>query len=430
ITDQTTNTSAPTSITEQTTTTNAPTSSTELTTTTSASTSSTEQTTATSSEPTSNTEQTTTTSAPASSTEITTTTSAPTSSTEPTTTTSAPTSSTEPATTTTCTNIERRPNHSYNAPAFITDPTTTTSTDATPSSSTTEKTSSLSSTDSTQSSATSGTTPDNSIKYYDRDNSIHYYSRDNSICFHNVDNTILYNNGDNAINNYNGENSFRYFNGDNSTTYYVSRHYYYNYCGSPPAPGNGSVIKPNSTLFGNVARQICNEGYIGSGNIVCLYDGWTPGINCTLRDCGEAPSIPSGNVTLTIDRTTYGSTASVTCREGYTITGNHVIECEASGIWSVPGSCNKIDCGIPPTISNAKVTYASTLLDDTATVQCDLGYSIKGSSDTMFCDNNGNWTSGLSCIPNAHAKIEEAAREQDHNILDDFKADGVAPDAA
>ena len=57
-------------------------------------------------------------------------------------------------------------------------------------------------------------------------------------------------------------------------------------------------------------------------------------------DCGSPPSVIDGTVNYVT--TTYASAAVYTCDDGYTLTGDSVIVCDASGLWDPPAPTCKI----------------------------------------------------------------------------------------
>ena len=56
-----------------------------------------------------------------------------------------------------------------------------------------------------------------------------------------------------------------------------------------------------------------------------------------------------------------------------------------------------LDCGPPIAPSNSNVTFVGTKFGNTAVVHCETGYQIDGATDTMTCESNGMWSSGIVC---------------------------------
>ena len=50
------------------------------------------------------------------------------------------------------------------------------------------------------------------------------------------------------------------------------------------------------------------------------------------------------------------------------------------------------DCGIPESIDNGDVSYPSTTLSSIAVYDCDAGYTLIGTNDSVVCNENGQWT--------------------------------------
>lgn len=56
-----------------------------------------------------------------------------------------------------------------------------------------------------------------------------------------------------------------------------------------------------------------------------------------IEDCG-IPNIKNGK-TQTLDGTTFGKTGAISCDNGYTLSGDRTVRCEASGSWSASSTC-------------------------------------------------------------------------------------------
>ena len=58
-------------------------------------------------------------------------------------------------------------------------------------------------------------------------------------------------------------------------------------------------------------------------------------MNCiyTAVDCGQ-PDDPDDNGSVNVDTTTFGSTATYSCDDGYILTGSETVVCQADRSWS------------------------------------------------------------------------------------------------
>ena len=88
-------------------------------------------------------------------------------------------------------------------------------------------------------------------------------------------------------------------------------------------------------LFRSPSTPVCAclPGYAGDGR------------TCTPVDCG-APAAPTGGA-VSYSSTTFGSTATVSCRSGWTLSGASTRTCQAAGTWSAGGGCthpNQVWC--------------------------------------------------------------------------------------
>jgi len=172
-------------------------------------------------------------------------------------------------------------------------------------------------------------------------------------------------------------------------------------CPTAPSPSNGSVTT-TGTKFGSTATYACSTGYTLSSAATrsCQADrtwsGNTP--TCTVVDCGNAPDVgTSGSVVVT--GTTYSSTATYTCKTGYSLTGTKMRTCQADGTWSgVPPACALVSCSTPPTIANGSVSAPTTTFGATATYLCTGGYTMSGKA-TQTCQADGTWSSPPACAP-------------------------------
>lgn len=122
---------------------------------------------------------------------------------------------------------------------------------------------------------------------------------------------------------------------------------------------------------------------------------WSSNVTrCELITCGEPPEIPNARVSVSGQRS--NSLATYMCSNGYTMVGDPIAVCTNTGVWSVSKrfSCDPVDCGSPPSITNATVSYKSTTFSSYAVYRCQQGYSLQG-NDRIQCGGSGLWDSSL-----------------------------------
>lgn len=90
-----------------------------------------------------------------------------------------------------------------------------------------------------------------------------------------------------------------------------------------------------------------------------------------------------------------GSKVSLFCDPGFQMVGNPVQYCLNQGQWTQPlPHCERIRCGLPPTLENGFYSAEDFHAGSTVTYQCTSGYYLLGDS-RMFCTDNGSWN-GIS----------------------------------
>jgi len=165
-------------------------------------------------------------------------------------------------------------------------------------------------------------------------------------------------------------------------------------CPDPPSIPNGAPTTTGTT-FGSTATYACNPGYKLSDTTAhtCQSDRTWSGNppTCTVVDCGT-PSIASGFVSQT--GTTYNSTATYTCTNCFSMTGDAKRTCQADGTWSgVQPTCTLADCGMPPDPANGKANLnGGTTCPWSATYSCNTGYSLSTTTKTRTCQSDGTWS--------------------------------------
>ncbi|XP_053396463.1 sushi, von Willebrand factor type A, EGF and pentraxin domain-containing protein 1-like isoform X5 [Mercenaria mercenaria] len=171
-------------------------------------------------------------------------------------------------------------------------------------------------------------------------------------------------------------------------------------CGKPPQIMDGKFVlnKETQTTFVSSATVVCDIGYTAtSPKISCQANGSWENASCEINDCGIPNTIDNGTISVDVPgTTTYLSTATVSCEEGFDASSNST-SCQASSVWQ-DVSCVIKDCGIPRTLDNGTIdidTPGKTSYLSTATVFCDSGFDE--SSDSISCQANGTWQAA-SCV--------------------------------
>ncbi|HEY3449985.1 MAG TPA: hypothetical protein VGK67_26775 [Myxococcales bacterium] len=190
-------------------------------------------------------------------------------------------------------------------------------------------------------------------------------------------------------------------------------------CGSAPAVANaaspavsGGAGGGTSTTFGATAAYTCDASYAKAGtDSTCGATGsWSAAPTCNPVSCGTAPVVANaGSPTVSGGlgggtSTTVGATAVYACDPGYTLAGSSPV-CGSGGTWSAAPTCNVIDCGPAPTVTNAGTPAvsgglggaATTTYNATAAYSCNAGFTKAGSNAT--CGGSGTWSAAPTCSP-------------------------------
>ncbi|XP_052259365.1 sushi, von Willebrand factor type A, EGF and pentraxin domain-containing protein 1-like [Dreissena polymorpha] len=161
---------------------------------------------------------------------------------------------------------------------------------------------------------------------------------------------------------------------------------------------NGSVIGAGRE-YGAVIEVKCHTGYIirGDNKLTCQGKGqWSDSPACVIQNCGIV-TVPTNGIILTSPVvTTFNSSLRFQCNDGYHLTGTDVLWCDANGKWdsSVP-TCVRKYCD-NPTPTNGAVNGTSFYFSDVVSVSCDNGYLLSG-EPFIKCQNNSKWTSYPTC---------------------------------
>lgn len=179
-------------------------------------------------------------------------------------------------------------------------------------------------------------------------------------------------------------------------------------CGTPPAIANDTPASPSftTTTYPSSAAYTCASGYTGGGTIACQTSGsWQTAPTCAPVSCGTAPGTISNGTRTGTPGTTFGATATYNCNSGFDNDGvpggsaTATLTCQANGSWgSQSGTCVQVSCGTAPAIgANNTAPAGSYLAGQTATYNCNVGFSINGTntavkSFTRSCDATTGWS--------------------------------------
>ncbi|XP_067913336.1 uncharacterized protein [Heterodontus francisci] len=106
-------------------------------------------------------------------------------------------------------------------------------------------------------------------------------------------------------------------------------------CGDPMDMRDGYYRVTGRTV-GHKATYYCNKGYqlFGKRDVLCTNNGWNKiTANCAIISCDPPHAISNGDV-IQRDEWTYGINANYLCHSGYTLIGQHTINCTETGDWS------------------------------------------------------------------------------------------------
>ncbi|NXN32664.1 SUSD1 protein, partial [Nycticryphes semicollaris] len=108
-------------------------------------------------------------------------------------------------------------------------------------------------------------------------------------------------------------------------------------CGSPPEMKHGYIVGNYSLLPGSAVHYECEEGFYsneGKFSYCTANETWEPAtLSCKGVDCGIPPSVLNAR-TASVSGTTYGSEVTYNCNHGYFVaSGNPTAVCNAKGQW-------------------------------------------------------------------------------------------------
>ncbi|XP_052776199.1 sushi, von Willebrand factor type A, EGF and pentraxin domain-containing protein 1-like isoform X1 [Mya arenaria] len=167
-------------------------------------------------------------------------------------------------------------------------------------------------------------------------------------------------------------------------------------CGNPELIENGETLF-ESTVFQSSVTYRCNKGYnlVGQSTVLCNANKkWSEAMpTCDIVHC-DRPSRIISNGRMIGDDFSYGATISYDCDVGYYIDGvsNERI-CQENGQWDrTIIVCAAVEC---PRLSirNGQTSGFQTGYGTTLTISCKNGYRLVGPA-TRTCNKDGTWGSG------------------------------------
>jgi len=162
----------------------------------------------------------------------------------------------------------------------------------------------------------------------------------------------------------------------------------------------------------------CEDGYSVNGNgpkqmrCRCSAGGELSTLQrCLPVSCGSPHSVDHTTLSPQIEELFYPAKLTYTADEGYSVTGksdgeqSFEVACQADGKQTELKKMLPIECGTVPTHENAKYDEKRIFVyEEKATVTCDEGYSIDGTSAQrslqyeLSCQSTGEFTKTEECI--------------------------------
>ncbi|RUS78166.1 hypothetical protein EGW08_014075, partial [Elysia chlorotica] len=161
--------------------------------------------------------------------------------------------------------------------------------------------------------------------------------------------------------------------------------------------------------YGAEAVYTCIAGYIpveGATYISqCQADGtWSPTETflCSPVDCGVPPNVTNSTPPAINTATTFGENVTLGCLRGFSPLVGLTFTCDVSGRWvGTMETCTPLDCGDPPAVENATVSFNGTGLSSIALYECIQPAVVeREDNSTSMCQENEEWSPvGVTCIP-------------------------------
>uniref|UniRef100_F6YDR8 Sushi domain-containing protein n=1 Tax=Monodelphis domestica TaxID=13616 RepID=F6YDR8_MONDO len=199
-------------------------------------------------------------------------------------------------------------------------------------------------------------------------------------------------------------------------------------CPTPADLLNGRVQTTGSSQFGSTITYSCNEGYV-----FILFSILSAAIRCDLP-----PTIPNGRYRKTQEYFYYGMVVSYECNTGprgeklYDLVGQKTLYCTSEdnkvGIWnSPPPQCITLAKCQTPVIAHGRIvsfTRPPYLLNDAVELECDPGFTMKGSK-IVRCQINSQWEPALpmcfrGCLPPMEIPHGKRSKTKDYFSFGDI----------
>ncbi|NXI75985.1 SUSD1 protein, partial [Rhipidura dahli] len=135
----------------------------------------------------------------------------------------------------------------------------------------------------------------------------------------------------------------------------------------------------------------CNDGYkLENGERSFHQDGNI--VSCKEIGCGSPPEMKHGYIVGNYSLLP-GSAVHYECQEGFYSNEGKFSYCTANETWEPATlSCKGVDCGVPPSVPNARPTSVSgTTYRSEVTYDCAQGHLMAGGSSTAVCNARGHW---------------------------------------
>lgn len=160
------------------------------------------------------------------------------------------------------------------------------------------------------------------------------------------------------------------------------------------------------TEYGTTLTITCRNGYrlVGPAERTCQQDGtWGEGeTTCVPYACPRLQPPDNGQVHVQAN-----SIAVYGCLEGYTLNGDSVLNCLDNDTWSAaPPTCDALECEdlSLKQFLNGRMAFTSFSFGSTVTFECNIGYILRGAR-RIECMSDGSWSADMpvcekiTCFP-------------------------------